>query len=61
MKPREKKYFKRTKDDGSKKGSSTIAGYDEQNQLTIRNPKENPAPSEKEDRVQSTIGKELNN
>ena len=57
MKPRSKKYYTRIKDDGSKKGSATNAGYDEQNEVTSREPKENPAPSKVEDKVQSEKSK----
>lgn len=58
MTPRSKKYHKRNKNhDGSKKGSASEAGYDEQNEITFRAPKENPAPSEKEDKAQSQLGK----
>ncbi|HEV2832735.1 MAG TPA: hypothetical protein VGW31_12215 [Hanamia sp.] len=58
MTPRSKKYHERKKNhDGSKKGSANKAGYDEQNEITIKAPKENPAPSEKEDKAQSRFGK----
>jgi hypothetical protein len=58
MTPRSKKYRERNKaGDGSKKGSASEAGYDEQNEITIRAPKENAAPSEKEDKAQSQLGK----
>ena len=60
MKARSKKYYTRIKDDGSKKGSATNAGYDEQNELTSMEPKENPAPSVLEDKVQSEASKESN-
>ena len=48
MHPRNRRYFERKKSaagDGSKKGSVTDAGYNEENQATRRGPKENPAPS----------------
>ena len=54
MDPRSKKYFKENKArHKNKKGSASIAGYDEQNEITIQAPKENPAPTEKEDKAQS--------
>lgn len=58
MNPRFKKYLERKKsDDGSKKGSANKEGYDEQNQVNINKPKENPAPSEDEEVIQSEISK----
>ena len=57
MTPRSKKYHERNKNhDGSKKGSASEAGYDEQNEITSKAPKENPAPSEQEDKAQSRLG-----
>lgn len=54
MNPRSKKYHDSHKaDNGSKKGSANEGGYDEQNETTIKAPKENPAPSGKEDKDQS--------
>ena len=51
MKTRTKKYYqKKLSDDGSKKGSANIGGYDEQNEITSKAPKENPAPSASEDK-----------
>lgn len=58
MKPRSKKYYTRIKDDGSKKGSATNAGYDEQNEVTSTEPKQNPAPSEVDDKIQSRKSKQ---
>ena len=50
MNSRSKKYFaKRRSDDGEKKGSSTKADYNEQNEKTSRNPKKNPAPPKSQD------------
>lgn len=58
MDPRSKKYHeKKSTDDGSKKGSASEAGYDEQNQKTLKAPKENPAPSAKEDESQAQVSK----
>jgi hypothetical protein len=46
MNSRSKKYYAtKNNDNGDKKGSSTNAGYNEQNEKTIKAPKENPAPS----------------
>lgn len=45
MNPRSKKYYESRKaQKGDKKGSSTEAGYNEQNETNSREPKENPAP-----------------
>ena len=50
MNSRSKKYYESRKVNAdSKKGAATKAGYDEQNQKTIKSPKENPAPSKKQD------------
>ena len=50
MNSRSKKYYESRKvNKDSKKGAATNAGYDEQNEKTIRQPKENPAPSKKQD------------
>ncbi len=50
MKPRTKKYFTSIKIDGnSKKGSANNAGYDEQNEVTHKAPKKNPAQIESDD------------
>lgn len=50
MNSRSKKYFSSTKtSSGEKKGSSTKAGYDEQNEKTSRDPKKNPAPAKMHD------------
>jgi len=50
MNSRSKKYYESRKEQkGDKKGSATNAGYDEQNQKTIKGPKKNPAPSKKQE------------
>jgi hypothetical protein len=50
MNTRSKKYYESRKvNKDNKKGSATNAGYDEQNEKTLRAPKENPAPSKKQD------------
>jgi len=50
MNSRSKKYYESRKaQQGDKKGSSTEAGYNEQNEQTINKPKENPAPPKSED------------
>ena len=50
MKPRTKKYLTSTKQrDNKKKGSATNAGYDEQNEITHKAPKKNPAVVEADD------------
>ncbi len=50
MNSRSKKYYEsRKKDNGDKKGSSTKAGYNEQNENTVNKPKENPAPQKTQD------------
>jgi len=44
MNSRSKKYYESRKaQKGDKKGSATNAGYDEQNEKTIKEPKKNPA------------------
>lgn len=46
MNSRSKKYYESRKaDKGDKKGSSTKAGYNEQNEKTLKEPNKNPAPS----------------
>ena len=51
MNSRSKKYYESRKaQQGDKKGSATNAGYDEQNEKTIKQPKKNPAPSKSQDR-----------
>ncbi|MEO6136286.1 MAG: hypothetical protein ABIP35_14100 [Ginsengibacter sp.] len=51
MNSRSKKYHEKNKaDDGSKKGSANNAGYDEQNEITSKSPKANPAPSALKDK-----------
>ncbi len=48
MNSRSKKYYElRKANKGDKKGSSTIAGYNEQNEKTLKEPKKNPAPPKK--------------
>ena len=50
LKPRTKKYLTSTKQgDNKKKGSATNAGYDEQNEITHKAPKKNPAVVESDD------------
>lgn len=58
MNSRSKKYYERKKaDDGSMKGSANKEGYNEQNQLNINKPNENPAPSVLEEAVHQKISK----
>lgn len=55
MNSRSKKYYAtKNKDNGDKKGSATNAGYNEQNEKTIKAPKENPAPSKSADKPSSS-------
>lgn len=50
MNSRSKKYYENRKAQaGDKKGSATKAGYDEQNEKTVKQPKQNPAPSKIQD------------
>jgi hypothetical protein len=50
MNSRSKKYYESRKaEKGDKKGSATNAGYDEQNEKTVKQPKQNPAPPKKQD------------
>jgi hypothetical protein len=50
MNSRSKKYYESRKaQQGDKKGSSTKAGYNEQNEQTRQAPKENPAPEKSQD------------
>ena len=50
MNTRSKKYYESRKaQSGTTKGSATNAGYDEQNQKTLKEPKKNPAPSKTKD------------
>lgn len=59
MDTRSKKYYKRNKaDDGSKKGSANNAGYDEQNEVTSKSAKENPAPSALQDKNDAGVTSE---
>ena len=58
MTPRSKRYHEKIiADDGSKKGSANKEGYNEENQLNMNKPKENPAPSELEEDIQQEISK----
>jgi hypothetical protein len=51
MNSRSKRYYENRKaGKDNKKGSATKAGYDEQNEKTIRQPKENPASSKNQDK-----------
>jgi hypothetical protein len=59
MNYRSKKYFSRNKaNSGKKKGSSTNAGYDEQNEKTSKESKQNPAPSKSQDQPNSNANAE---
>jgi sRNA-binding protein len=50
MNPRSKKYYESRKaQKGDKKGSATNAGYDEQNEKTVKAPKKNPATPKEEE------------
>ena len=50
MNSRSKKYFgTRKTNDGEKKGSSTKAGYNEQNEKTVKQANKNPAPPKSQD------------
>ncbi len=50
MNSRSKKYYESRKaQQGDKKGSATNAGYDEQNEKTVKQPKKNPALSKSQD------------
>lgn len=50
MKSRTKKYLNTTKPEGvNKKGSANNAGYDEQNEITHKAAKKNPAQIEPDD------------
>ena len=50
MNSRTKKYFNASKQgDNKKKGSANNAGYDEQNEITHKAPKKNPAAVESND------------
>lgn len=50
MNSRSKKYYESRKaQKGDKKGSSSQAGYNEQNEKTFKEPKENPAPPKTQD------------
>ncbi|MEO6454824.1 MAG: hypothetical protein ABIN97_12160 [Ginsengibacter sp.] len=55
MNSRSKKYYESRKaEKGDKKGSSTKAGYNEQNEKTFKEPKENPAPLKSQDHPNET-------
>ena len=59
MKSRSKKYFDTRKaNDGEKKGSSTKAGYNEENTKTIKQPNKNPAPSKNQDQPNKVVSAE---
>jgi hypothetical protein len=59
MNSRSKKYFdKRKTNDGEKKGSATKAGYNEQNEKTVKQPNKNPAPSKVQDEPAADISKQ---
>ena len=61
MDTRSKKYHEKNQsDNGNKKGSANKAGYDEQNELTSKSPKENPAPSETDDKKHARVGTDKN-
>lgn len=50
MNSRSRKYYENRKaQKGDKKGSATKAGYNEQNEKTHREPKENPAPEKSQE------------
>ncbi len=50
MNSRSKKYYENQKaQKGDKKGSATNAGYDEQNEKTVKEPKKNPATPKEEE------------
>ena len=51
MNSRSKKYYESRKaDDGDKKGSSTKAGHNKQNEKTIKQTNKNPSPSKTENK-----------
>lgn len=55
MKPRSRKYYENRKaQEGDTKGSATNAGYDEQNEATVKKPKKNPAPTKEKDQPKLT-------
>lgn len=50
MNPRTRKYYEnRNAQKGDNKGSATNAGYDEQNEVTAKKPKKNPAPAKEKE------------
>ena len=50
MNPRSRKYYEnRNAQKGDTKGSATNAGYDEQNEVTVKKPKKNPAPAKEKE------------
>ena len=56
MNSRSKKYYESRKaQKGDKKGSATEAGYDEQNEKTSKEPKENPAPPKSKDHPKEDV------
>ena len=55
MNSRSRKYYESRKaQKGDKKGSANKAGYDEQNQVTSKQPKKNPAPPKEKDQPRIT-------
>lgn len=55
MNSRSKKYYdNRNAEKGDKKGSSTVAGYNEQNEKTSKEPKQNPAPPKQQGQSNET-------
>ena len=55
MNSRSKRYYESRKaQKGDNKGSSTEAGYNEQNEITAREPKEDPAPPKSQDQPKET-------
>ncbi len=51
MNSRSKKYYEnRNADKGDKKGSTSEAGYNEENEKTLKGDKENPGPSKTQDK-----------
>ena len=61
MNTRSKKYHEKNKsENGNKKGSANKAGYDEQNEVTSKSPKENPAPSAIDDKKHARVNTDKN-
>lgn len=58
MTPRSKRYHdNKHSENGSKKGSANKEGYNEQNQLNIKKPNENKAPTRSEEETQQRKSK----